>query len=146
MITLLKDGSYRLVETKSNTKILYLDNDAYAWVEPREIGEVLVSTRKPHRTDCSLAMGNYCLYDVIDEPYLTDLQHLELEYGKQAWQGYLLLIGLPNRRHKRRRIIPTDQIITGNPRFSKEMGFDRWGTAPKRKVSSASARHYEKLL
>lgn len=141
MITLLKDGNYRLIETKSNTKILYLDSHAYAWVEPRDIGEVLVSTRKPHRTDCSLAMGNYCLYDVKDEPYLTDLQHLELQYGKKAWQGYLLLVGLPDSKHKRRRIIPTDQIITGNPRFSEVMGFNRWKKAPKRKVISAPKRH-----
>lgn len=126
MITLLKSGTYKLIETKDNTKILYLDNNAYAWVEPPSIGEMLVATVKPHRTDCALSMGNYNLYDVDDEPYLTDLQHLELEYGKNAWQGYLLTTGLPDKIKKRVRIIPTSQIITGNPRFSSLMGFRNW--------------------
>lgn len=123
MITVEKEGTYKLIETKSNTKILYLDRESFAWVEPRNFGEMLVVTHTPHRTDCDLSMGRYNLYSVEDEPYLTDLQHLELEYGKKAWQGYLLPTGLPTDNKKRSRIIPTTQIITLNPRFSTRMGF-----------------------
>ena len=126
MITLMKSGTYKLIETKSNVKILYLDSDSFAWVAPRSIGQVLVWSHVPHRSDKSLAMGNYSLYKVEDEPYLTDLQHLELEFGKNAWQGYLLTTGLPDDTKKRARIIPTPQIITGNPRFESSMGFHRW--------------------
>jgi len=128
MITAIKSGVYKLIETKSNVKILYLDEDTYAWVAPRNIGQVLVISHVPHRTDKSLATGNYCLYIVDDEPYLTDLQHLELEYGMNAWQGYLLPTGLPDIHKKRSRIIPTTQLITGNPRFTASMGLHRWRT------------------
>lgn len=117
MITLRRSGMYKLIETKKHTKVLYLDNDIYAWVEPVHIGEILVVSHKVHKSDCVLSIGEYCLYDVTDEPYLSDQPHLELEVGKDMWQGYLLLSGLPDSHKKRGRIIPTQEIISGNPRF-----------------------------
>ena len=117
MITLLRSGAYKLIETKHQTKVLYLDNDIYAWVEPIHIGEILVVSHKVHISDCVLSVGDYCVYDVDDEPTLSDQLHLELEIGKDAWQGYLLLSGLPDAHHKRGRIIPTREVISGNPRF-----------------------------
>ncbi len=119
MITLLKTGLYKLVETKHNTKILYLDNDTYAWVETTEYGEILVSSHKVHINDCVLSIGHYYVYRVEDEAYVSDHTHLELEVGKDHWQGYLLLTGLPDSHKKRGRIIPTREIITGNPRFKR---------------------------
>lgn len=124
MIKQLKYGFYKLIETKDHTKVLYLDNETYAWVEPPKIGEILVYSHKTHREDCSLAMGHYVFYEVTDEPYLSDNYHLELEFGQAAWQGYLLLTGLPDQHHKRGRIIPTAEIITGNPRF-KDRGLKK---------------------
>jgi hypothetical protein len=55
---------------------------------------------------------------VKDEPKLSDNQHIELEVGLDAWQGYLLLTGLPDDDKKRTRIVPTGELITGNPNFS----------------------------
>ena len=115
MITSVRSGSYKLIETKHNTKVLYLDKDIYAWIEPKGIGEILVTSRRHHRTDCILSVGAYHLYKVVDEPTLADHLHLELEVGRNAWQGYLLLTGLPTRQKPRTRIIPTDEVITDNP-------------------------------
>ena len=117
MITTLRTGLYKLIETKHNTKVLYLDNDVFAWVEPKNIGEILVASHKTHRTDCILSMGHFHIYDVKDEPNLSDQIHLELEAGRNVWQGYLLLSGLPDVHKKRGRIIPTMETITGNRRF-----------------------------
>lgn len=117
MITLERQGLYKLIETKKNTKILYLDNSIFAWIEPKNIGEILVISHKIHKTDCILSMGHYRVYDVTDEPFLSDQQHLELEVGRDVWQGYLLLSGLPDRHNKRGRIIPTNETITGNRRY-----------------------------
>lgn len=117
MITTLRTGFYKLIETKHNTKVLYLDNNVFAWVEPKRIGEILVVTRKIHRTDCILSMGHYHVYQVDDEPGISDQVHLELEAGRNVWQGYLLLSGLPDAHKKRGRIIPTKETITGSPRF-----------------------------
>jgi hypothetical protein len=113
MITLFKKGNYRLIETKHGIKNLSLGNNSYAWVDIAGIGEVLVVSHKPHKTDHVLCTGRFRLYDVDDEPKLSDQAHLELEVGRNQWQGYLLLTGLPAGQKIRGRIIPTFEIITG---------------------------------
>jgi hypothetical protein len=117
MISVIQSGQYKLIETKHNTKILYLDNLTYAWVEPQNIGELLVASRRVHKTDCMLSLGHYFIYDVVNESALSDQIHLELEVGKNHWQGYLLLSGLPDKNKKRVRILPSQEIISGNKKF-----------------------------
>lgn len=113
MIKVLKEGSYELIETKQKTKILILDNtESYAWIHSKNIGEMLVSSNKSHVANSTLASGKYRLYDISDEPTITDLIHLELLIGQGKWQGYLLPTGLPTTRDKRNRIIPTHECIT----------------------------------
>ncbi len=112
MITVKAKGDYKLIETKSQVKILYLDHQAYAWVWAENIGEILVTTHRPHKIDHILAVGRYRLYNVETEPKYTDLQHLELLVGKGEWQGYLLLTGLPTDQKMRSRIIPTAELLT----------------------------------
>ncbi len=113
MIKVIQEGSYQLIETKRQTKILILDRKkSFAWVNAADIGEILVTTHNTHKTDCILAVGKYRLYEVKDEPKLTDLNHLELLAGESVWQGYLLPTGLPSDKKKRNRIIPTHEIIT----------------------------------
>lgn len=113
MITTNAQGRYRLIETKKQTKILTLDEErSYAWINIGAIGEILVATHNPYKTDAILSVGNYRLYEVKDEPDLTDLLHLELHAGNGTWQGYLLPTGLPIGEKKRNRIIPTTELIT----------------------------------
>lgn len=117
MIALLRKGRYKLIETKDYTKILYLDNDTYAWIDLPEIGEILVRSRRPHKTHRVLSLGHFCMYDVVDEPSLSDQIHLEFEVGREHWQGNLLLTGLPDAHHKRGRIVPTREVISDNPEY-----------------------------
>lgn len=112
MIRVIDSGNYKVVETKKNTKILYLGKSPYVWISPKAIGEILVSSHHTSERDTNVSAGRYKLYDVEDEDLLTDLEHLELEYGSDAWQGYLLPTGLPTGKKIRARIIPTDQLIT----------------------------------
>lgn len=126
MVTRLLSGHYKLIETNHHIKVIYLDRDAYAWIEPKGIGEMLVRSRNPHKTDCILSIGQYRLYDVHDEAKLSDQIHLELETGQGHWQGYLLLSGLPNESKKRARIIPTPETITGH-RHAKRRIRKRFG-------------------
>lgn len=113
MIKLIQEGVYTLIETNAQTKILTLDgNKTYAWVSVAEIGEILVASHKSHKVDHILSIGKYRMYDVEDEPNLTDLIHLELLVGEGVWQGYLFPIGLPTDENIRSRIIPTNEIIT----------------------------------
>lgn len=113
MIKTLQKGNYKLLETKNQTKILILDDKkTFAWVDVEEIGEILITSHKNHDTDTILSLGSYKLYDVKDEPDFVDLQHLELEVGKNTWQGYLLPTGLPDNKDKRNRIIPTKEVIS----------------------------------
>ena len=115
MIKLLHHGEYKLIETKRHTKILYLDGNAFAWIEPKNIGDILVTASHDiSRSDSTLSRGRYNLYNVEDEPGYFDLDHLELETGHNSWQGYLLLTGLPDQHKKRGRIIPTFERITSN--------------------------------
>lgn len=119
MITLQQSGLYKLIETKHHTKVLYLDGEVYGWVEPAKIGEILVTSHNVHKTDCVLSLGAYRIYDVVDEPELSDQLHLELDVGQKTWQGYLLPTGLPDHRKTRSRIIPTHEIIASNPRYTR---------------------------
>lgn len=135
MITILKTGSYKLVETRGNNKILYLDDDVYAWIDSKKVGELLVTTHSPHKAYFALSGGAYILYNVKDEEALTDLQHLELEFGTYAWQGYLLPTGLPDDEKKKSRIIPTDQVITGAPYFFNRGRFRTGG--PHHKLATS---------
>lgn len=112
MIKLLDEGDYKLLETKGEIKILTLDKATFAWVDLPGIGEVLVTSNKPHETDTVLALGKYKLYDVADEPKLSDQKHLELSVGEGAWQSYLLPTGLPKGKKVRSRVIPTKEVIT----------------------------------
>lgn len=112
MIKLYREGLYKLIETPRQVKILSLDDkQVFAWIHAAPIGEILVSSHKPHKSDHILAKGKYRVYDVKNEPDLTDLLHLELLVGDGDWQGYLLPLGLPN-GVRRRRIIPTKEVIT----------------------------------
>lgn len=112
MIRLLKGGTYLLTGTRHGARLLRLQKQTYAWITTPRIGALLVYSAVPHSQREVLSTGNYRLYDVIDEPHLSDQLHLELEFGGNQWQGYLLPTGLPDRRRIRRRIIPTHEIIT----------------------------------
>ena len=111
MIKQLKKGRYKLFESKHQTKVLVLDNKMFAWINAKEIGEILVLSEKSYAPDCILACGEYRLYRVKEEEDLTDLLHLELYVGEGIWQGYLLTTGLPNSRNNRKRVIPTFEVI-----------------------------------
>jgi hypothetical protein len=116
MLRLVQEGSYKLIETKRQIKILSLDKkETFAWISVADIGEILVATHKPHKTDHILAIGRYRLYEVKNESGLTDVLHLELYVGEGLWQGYLLLTGLPRDKKVRVRIVPTREIITKTP-------------------------------
>jgi len=113
MIRLLQEGRYRLIETRGQIKILTLnDKKVFVWLNITDIGEILVSSHKPHKADHLLTQGRYRMYEVKGEPKLTDLLHLELFVGEGKWQGYLLPTGLPTEVKKRSRMIPTKEIIT----------------------------------
>lgn len=113
MVRLVKVGEYLLSETKTLIKILYLsEKGTYAWINAKGIGEILVSSQIKSPPEYTQASGKYRIYNVKDELKLTDTTHLELYIGKGNWQGYLLPTGLPNNKNKRKRIIPTKELIT----------------------------------
>lgn len=113
MIKVVKTGSYKLIETKDQTKILLLDRkDTFAWINIKKFGEILVTSHKTHKADTILTVGKYRLYNVENVPKLSDQMHLELSVGEGLWQGYLLPTGLPVDKKKRSRIIPTNEVIT----------------------------------
>lgn len=119
MITLRESGMYRLTETPHRMKLLTLSkHGAYILTSIEGIGDILAVTRRPHRVHTVLSIGAYLLYDVDDEPALSDQIHLELETGRYEWQGYLLPTGLPYGDKLRSRIIPTREIVTDNPAFN----------------------------
>lgn len=117
MIKVIRKGIYKLIETKNHIKILYLDNDIYAWPATKQYGEMLVASHRFHKTDSVLSTGKYYIYSVKHEDQFSDHVHLELEVGPHRWQGYLLLTGLPDDHKLRCRIIPTHETISGNQMF-----------------------------
>jgi hypothetical protein len=117
MITTVETGTYTLVQTTRHTKMLRLDDDTFIWLHTKTAGGILMASAAAHDADFTLSTGHYYLYHTEEEePHLTDSWHLELEFGENTWQGYLLPTGLPDDKKTRKRILPTNQIITGNPR------------------------------
>lgn len=113
------EGRYKLIETRNQTKILSLEKrNTYAWVNAKNIGEILVTTHKRHPFDTILGTGKYRIYEVESEAKLNDGFHLELNVGNGFWQGYLLPTGLPNEKKIRNRIIPTKEIISRSKKLS----------------------------
>lgn len=114
MIRVVKDGRYKITETWGETRIISLDErEHYAWVYAgKEIGEILVVTKKKFSSHYTLARSRYRLYQVREEKDLSDGFHLELCVGEGFWQAYLLPNGLPSGVDRRNKLIPTAQIIT----------------------------------
>lgn len=116
MIKRVETGIYRLTETPHRMKLLSLSRHGkYILTGIEGIGDILAVTRRPHRIHATLSAGTYHVYDVIDEPHLSDQLHLEVEVGAGQWQGYLLPTGLPSGDKLRSRIIPTHEVVTDNP-------------------------------
>ena len=113
MIKLIDQGEYTMVRTKDHKTLLCLGEKGYLLSYAPKIGELLTFSKRERKTDYIIARGNYRIYRVKDDPELVDLEHLELSLGRGKWQGYLLLTGLPTLRKLRRRIVPTDEVITG---------------------------------
>lgn len=112
MIRLIEKGAYSLTGTRHGARLLYLQKHTYAWIVAPRIGALLIHSTVAHARHEALSAGSYRLYKVANEPHSSDQMHLELEFGDGKWQGYLLPAGLPDRRHIRRRIIPTRETIT----------------------------------
>jgi len=118
MIRLIEKGAYRLVTTTDKMRVLYLGDQGYLWSYAKGIGDLLSFSRHPHKPRYVLARGDYRIYEVEKEADYVDLQHMELSLGPRAWQGYLLLTGLPTTTKIRSRIVPTDEVI-GSRRITK---------------------------
>lgn len=112
MIKLIKKGQYKLVATLDHKRMLYLDGQGYQWAYAEHIGDLFAFSKHLHTQNYVLAVGEYRIYRVKNEPKLVDLDHLELEIGNGQWQGYLLLTGLPTARKIRSRVEATREVIS----------------------------------
>lgn len=113
MIAVLQRGLYRLLQTKSQTKILIFDDrDIYAWVDIGNGGEILIVSDKNFEDGTLLCLGSYRMYKVKDEQNLSNDIHLELQVGLGEWQGYILPTGLPTNKKKRSSILATKELVT----------------------------------
>ncbi|MDP2632734.1 MAG: hypothetical protein Q8P25_03350 [Candidatus Curtissbacteria bacterium] len=112
MVKKLKEGEYELFETDIRTRFIILDGQGkFIWSFAKNIGAVLIGSKKKHKPDKIIACGYFRAFEVEDEPGLTDSVHLELCVGQGKWQGYLLPKGLPENDGKY-RIIPTNEVIS----------------------------------
>lgn len=112
MIRVIKEGKYRLSETKERSRILDLDNVQYARISASSTGDILATTHNSRIAEQLLAMGKYRMYEVKDESEFADGTHLELHICCQVWQGYLLPMGQPMDTKERVQIIATNEVIS----------------------------------
>ena len=117
MIKLIGHGTYNLVELRDGVKFFQLINEAgktfsYTWLNTADIGAIVLAVHNPGNTGASLAAGKYRLYNVKEEEGLLNARHLELHAGDGVWQGYVLPKGLPTKTINRKKIIPTQELIT----------------------------------
>lgn len=113
MLKVIGSGTYKLTETKDNTKVLFIDdNYACSWKNEKCNGDLVYLKPDTDKICCFLSVGNWRLYEIKDEPGLTIGNHFELNVGKGKWQGYLLPKGFPTQINKKKPISQTDEIIT----------------------------------
>ena len=113
MIRVVTKGEYMLLKTCDDRTLLLLEeNDPVMWIADSGCADLLEICDKAYSTKCVIVYGNYRLYEVKDESYLTGWEHLELTVGKGRWQGYLLPHGLPSGGKRRREIISTEELIS----------------------------------
>lgn len=113
MIKLLESSTYKLIETKNNTKALMLDDrDVFFWKNYGCSGNLEYIKFDPSQICCLLNINNYRLYEVKNEPDLTSGMHLELYVGKSKWQSYLLKSGLPTIKKQKKPVSVTIETIT----------------------------------
>lgn len=117
MIRLIQWGEYRLAIIAEGNTIIAIDNHVYSLFPDHatlefydnQLPSLVVSALTLHR-------GNYRVFDVYDEPQLTETIHLELEDEDGYVKSYLLPRGLPHQNMRRARQIPTVQQITNSSR------------------------------
>lgn len=113
MIKLLESGTYKLVETENNLKVLMLDDkNIFLWKNFGCSGNLEYTRLDPAQICCMLSVNNYRLYQVKNESGFTKGLHLELYAGKKRWQSYLLKKGLPTAKNQKMPISKIEEIIT----------------------------------
>ena len=113
MLQVIGSGTYKLTETKDNTKVLFIDDEkAFGWKNGKCDGDLFLLAPDTENICCFLSVGKWRLYEIKDEPGLTDGNHFELHVGRGRWQGYLLPEGFPTAVNKQRPISQTGQTIT----------------------------------
>lgn len=113
MVKLIESGKYELVETENNLNVLMLGNaKTFLWKNSGCSGNIEYIKFDPSQICCTLAVNNYRLYDVENDPTLTGGIHLELYAGNRKWQPYLLPKGFPTPKGKKTPISKIDDVIT----------------------------------
>lgn len=114
MITLLTKGTYTLLGTKDNSKILSFDKNerVYSWIVYDNTGELKHIVYKHFDNEYLISVGKYRMYEVKDEINFSDAIHLEFLVGDGVWQGHLLREGLPNGNENHYTIAPTKELIS----------------------------------
>lgn len=118
MIRLIRWGEYRLAIIAEGSTIIAIDDDVYSVFPEQATLEIYdkLASYIPAASALTLHQGNYRVFDVYDEPQLTETIHLELEDEDGYVKSYLLPRGWPNESLRRVRQIPTAQQITNSSR------------------------------
>lgn len=109
MIRLIQWGNYRLAMIAEGNAFISIDDDVYSLYPDYKTME---SSEADMDAALTLHHGDYKLYDVYDEPQLTETIHLELEDEDGYIKSYLLPQGLPVNSKRRVRQLTTTQQIT----------------------------------
>lgn len=104
MTRLLKSGFYALGTSRHNTKILYLDNSCFIWLNEPSLGSILLTSERRPDLYMIVCEGRYHLKDPEQSDEKSPMQFLELEIAPKDWQSFSLISGLPNGHMKRSRI------------------------------------------
>jgi hypothetical protein len=111
MITVIKRGKYQLCEIGNKKTLLCLGSvKRFLW--ETSFLKFFDSSNSTIENKKVKSQGKFFLYDVQNEPKFTSSQHLEMLVEKNAWQGYLLPQGLPNKNTISKNIFPVQELIT----------------------------------
>lgn len=114
-INVKRKGSYELVQTDEDYKILVLDGkESYDWLEYPH-GEYLALSTAGYQRENTVAQGDYVVMSARHESgWENDVDYLGLNEDGERYHMYKIPFGLPTDERQKKRLLDFNQYMSAD--------------------------------